>query len=434
MIASIGKIHPLPLLLLLATWSTLLLLAGCGSGNSSVLNPLTTTSNTAASVPVNLPVNSTQTSSGQSNVMPLYVDGGIATLASYPNGVFTNVTVCLPATRQCNTIDHVLVDTGSVGLRLLAHSAGGELTLPLPAVTENGKPLYECLQFADGYTWGSINSATVQLGQETTPTLPIQVIGNNTQLIPPSCTQNAVQNTPENDLASLGTNGILGVGVFTQDCGATGCMPLPYYACTTTACNDNIVPALQNMVQNPVSMLPQDNNGLIMELPAIPTIGSALVNGQLLLGVNTRSDNQFPTGQLLTLDPSTGYLGGSTWNGNTFATSYVDSGTSVFEVGSTLIKNCSSISFSCPTATLPIQAAIFDTNGVTQTISFDIANATALFNQNPNYVAFNDLGATAPDNNTLVLGMPFFYGTQVAELIGSSNGSTGGQVGFTPLQ
>src|SRR6516162_5708348 len=58
------------------------------------------------------------------NVAPLTVDEGPAQLqtlygAAYLNGVFVTVNVCLPGTSTCQTIDHVLVDTGSIGLRLL---------------------------------------------------------------------------------------------------------------------------------------------------------------------------------------------------------------------------------------------------------------------------------------------------------------------------
>src|SRR3569623_3398870 len=32
------------------------------------------------------------------------------------NGLFTPVTLCVPGTAQCQTVDHFLVDTGSVGV------------------------------------------------------------------------------------------------------------------------------------------------------------------------------------------------------------------------------------------------------------------------------------------------------------------------------
>ena len=49
---------------------------------------------------------------------------------NYVNGLFATVTVCTPGNTNCQTIDHVLVDTGSNGLRLLAQGTAGGLFDP----------------------------------------------------------------------------------------------------------------------------------------------------------------------------------------------------------------------------------------------------------------------------------------------------------------
>jgi len=51
------------------------------------------------------------------NVQAITVDGG--PLGNYADAAFVSVQVCVPVTATCQTIDHVLVDTGSVGFRLL---------------------------------------------------------------------------------------------------------------------------------------------------------------------------------------------------------------------------------------------------------------------------------------------------------------------------
>jgi hypothetical protein len=81
-------------------------------------------------------------------VAEVTVDPGLP-LIGYVNGLFATVTVCVPGTSDCQSIDHVLVDTGSSGLRLL----GSELTIALPAWTDDssGLPLAECTQFVDSY-------------------------------------------------------------------------------------------------------------------------------------------------------------------------------------------------------------------------------------------------------------------------------------------
>src|SRR5258708_37366610 len=56
------------------------------------------------------------TTSGQ-NVAPIVVNAGPAN--NYANGAFTSVTLCVPGTSTCQTIDGVLVDTGASGLRLV---------------------------------------------------------------------------------------------------------------------------------------------------------------------------------------------------------------------------------------------------------------------------------------------------------------------------
>ena len=90
-------------------------------------------------------------------------------------GVPKFVTVCVPGTGNCQVIDHVQIDTGSVGLRILS----SVLTLPLPRQSDaNGNPLLECAQFADGFSWGPVATADMQIAGEKASSLPVQVIGD----------------------------------------------------------------------------------------------------------------------------------------------------------------------------------------------------------------------------------------------------------------
>ena len=93
------------------------------------------------------------------------------------NTMFTSVTVCVPgSTSSCQTIDHIQVDTGSYGLRILAPV----LTLTLPVETlANGSSLAECTQFVDGFSWGPVVTADFQIAGETAKSLPVQVIGDS---------------------------------------------------------------------------------------------------------------------------------------------------------------------------------------------------------------------------------------------------------------
>ena len=101
------------------------------------------------------------------NVAPLIVDSGPQ--GGEVNLAFVTVTVCVPGTNQCQDIDHVQVDTGSEGLRLLS----GVLTnITLPS----DNSLAECLVFADGYVWGPLATADVTIAGESAQSVPVHVL------------------------------------------------------------------------------------------------------------------------------------------------------------------------------------------------------------------------------------------------------------------
>ena len=113
----------------------------------------------------------------------------------------------------------------------------------------------------DRFRWRS-----VILGNEPAVEVPIQVIDSTFGTLPTAC-KNADQSP-----ADAGFNGILGVGPFAQDCGSTCSNSAGngmYYACNGSTCSGTSVP-LSNQVQNPVALLPQDNNGVIVQLPSVP--------------------------------------------------------------------------------------------------------------------------------------------------------------------
>src|SRR5690348_16243322 len=82
------------------------------------------------------------------NVAPLIVDNGPPTVASSTtpavNTLYTTVTICTPGTNTCETIDHIQVDTGSVGLRII----GSQVNISLPLEQgPNGESIAECTKF-----------------------------------------------------------------------------------------------------------------------------------------------------------------------------------------------------------------------------------------------------------------------------------------------
>jgi len=104
------------------------------------------------------------------NVIPLVVDAGPVAGRPSINVGYVSVTVCTPGTSgttaACQTIDHVVLDTGSYGLRLLNSQLSSSLNLP--ATTNfSGHAVGECLQFVIGTTWGSVRLADVYAGRRS---------------------------------------------------------------------------------------------------------------------------------------------------------------------------------------------------------------------------------------------------------------------------
>ena len=122
-----------------------------------------------------------------SNSAPLFVNFGLNgntgnPSTAYYNGLFTSVTVCLPGTADCQIIPDVLVDTGSVGLRVLNSALTTVPATELTTITDSdGNQVQECVQFGDtSYAWGPVLVADVVIAGERASSVPIQVIGDTT--------------------------------------------------------------------------------------------------------------------------------------------------------------------------------------------------------------------------------------------------------------
>jgi len=376
------------------------------------------------------------------NVQPIVVDAGPAPQSFVTaNEAFTSVTVCLPNSSTCQTIDHVLVDTGSSGLRLLSSAGGGELTLGLPQTNDSsGNPLYECEVFLDGYTWGSVSAADITVASEKASSVPVQVVvpSSASPAVPASCSS---QNPPggtgnEGDsLMAFGANGILGIGLFQQDCGGfcvtNSTNPTVYYDCPSSGCTPTTATLLQQ-VPNPVAMFATDNNGVLIQLPSVPDGGLASVQGSLIFGIGTESNNGLGSAQVYDVPDSGSGAGGFTtiFNGNTYTSSFIDSGSNGFFFNDSSIPTCPSPNqdWFCPTTSpLSLSAQNQGTNmssGVQ--VNFTIENENNLSGSN---TAFSTLagpyGSTPPAE--FDWGLSFFYGRNVFTAIDgmSTPGGTG---------
>jgi len=358
---------------------------------------------------------------GAQNSVALTVDGGPAGIGGiYPDAAFANVTVCVPGTSNCQAIDHVLVDTGSYGLRILKSA----LTLPLAQESH----LVECAQFVSFFTWGPVMLADVKMGGEVASNVPLQVIGDTDtgfSSIPAAC-QNSSPGGAADTLQTLGANGLLGVGSFIQDCGpacASSTTPGFYYSCpTATTCAGTTVPLAQQ-VPNPVAMFASDNNGVLIQLPAIASdSGQATAAGTMFFGIGTQSNNALGSATIFQVDQFGDFT--TVYNGHSYPGSFLDSGSNgIFFLTTALtgMPDCGDgdTGFYCPAATTSFTTTTQGTTGTSEPVAFKAANVNLLFSGNN--TAFNDLTGNNPScfvNTTTTApcfdwGLPFFFGRNV---------------------
>ena len=368
--------------------------------------------------------------------MPLTVSNG--TDSSGVNLPQVSIRLCAPGTGTCQTIDNVLVDTGSTGIRIAADALNSAMKSALPQEAVNGAPLNACAQFLDGYTWGTMRVADVTLGPKSASAQPLQIVGDpNSGNVPAACSDNNTLQ-PENTPDKLGTNGIIGVAAVLQDCGAAcaqQAIPATYYTCAAGAsCRGTTVP-LAMQAQNVVANFAQDNNGVVLGLPAISSAGQGVTVGTLYFGVATQGNNAMSGATVLKTDSRTLSVSVS-YKNTSFPDSFLDSGSNFFFLNDSTIAQCASNGtfkgFYCPASTLALSASFTAATGPALSQSFAIASAQSLFTGNPGVVAVDNIAAASSGTSAIDFGLPFFYGRLVA-VLNEGQSALGQQGPFTAL-
>ncbi|MGF6303736.1 hypothetical protein OKW42_007089 [Paraburkholderia sp. WC7.3d] len=258
---------------------------------------------------------------------------------------------------------------------------------------------------ADGRPTGIIDSDPGDRRYRALPAAPIDCANSGASLL---------------TVSSLHANGILGVGLFPVDCGS-GCsnsaLPRWYYSCSTSGCAATAQPLAQQ-VTNPVSSFPLDNNGVVIDLPAVADAGAAGASGSLIFGIGTQSNNTLTSTNVLKANAATGYVTTAS-GGQTYAVSYLDSGSNGLFFHSTQFPLCGF--WYCPTSTQSANASITGVDGVSSTVSFDIGNSSTLFASTNN--AFDNLAGNSSQG--FGWGLPFFYGKRIYTAIAARNTSAG---------
>ncbi|WP_144111458.1 DUF3443 domain-containing protein [Paraburkholderia sp. BCC1886] len=408
--------------------------AACGGGGGSDSSSSSSTSgNGNSSTTLNggsLPASPTQQpiAATASNTVAITVGKGVAGVVNIPA---VSVTICAPgSTTNCQTINNIQVDTGSFGLRVVGSALNASLLGALPTSTATGGgQLAECATFADGYTWGSVRTATLTIGGETTTAAtPLQIIGDvSTSSLPANgCGTGAAENT----VSDLGANGILGIGNAPVDCGATCANPTTaaaysnYFSCPGGAsCTRTAVP-VEQQVTNPVTKFAADNNGVIVQMPPLADSGAPSATGTLVFGIGTQSNNTMAATQKFVTD-SYGDMNNSVFNGTTVV-AFLDSGSNGYFFGDSTLAQCGSAysGFYCPASAQTRSVTLAGVSGTQAAVSIGIVSAATLFGNTSNY-AFNDLAGQIGGNSSFDLGLPFFYGRYV--YYGIDQTASGGQ-------
>lgn len=265
------------------------------------------------------------------NSMPIVVKGISTATAHAFNRITASIRVCTPGSdTACVTVDNVILDTGSVGLRLQGRALAAS-SLPVVTTADN-RPVAECFAFVGrSNIWGNVRRADVHLGGLVARNIPVQV--SDRTLARP-----ADNSCPDynNDPAS---NATLGIGWAKLDRAGT------YYECGASDCtrfaNGTVPPEVR--VPNPVSRLPVHDNGEVFEIPQARAAVTDQIAGTLFFGVGTAADNRLdPSVQIVPLDAQGNF---TTWfDGNTYPESYFDSGTQTLGFLDPNLQTCMSYS------------------------------------------------------------------------------------------
>jgi len=346
------------------------------------------------------------------NYLPIQV-GPTSSQFVVPNIPWVSATICVPGTTNCETIDNIILDSGSTGLRVLS----SVLTLNLPTEQSGGNQLAECAPFGSAIAWGSVATASVTLGGEPPVTVPIQVIDANfgTSSPPPPCS------FPLTSPGQLGGNGILGIMPAQFDSGFD-----EYFTCQNGTCSFLSLPGTQ-AVQNPVYLLPQDNNGAIVYLNPISDQGASQGVGAMVLGVDTEPNNDpnfVSSGDVYHCVNSSSEAFFTNYKGQQIWQSIADTGSNMLYFQDSSLPQCPLTIFTpgyCPNPNANLTASLVGSTGTPQALGFTVGNGSALVASGNS--AFDDLAAPIPPGLGGVefdWGLPFFFGRSVFIAYGPS--------------
>lgn len=396
-----------------------LTLAGCGGGGSTGQAPTPLPQVSQAEFSQGLPLKSVgfggnTIAQAASNVVPVSI--------AAKNLMLVAVTVCRPSTATCVTVDKVMLDTGSVGLRLYAPAVQNALA---PVA---GSSTAECGIFGSFYTWGPLREADVRLGALQASNIRVQLYGDGS--VPAAsavgCGDSSSGRLADPLPSKTGFNGILGVKGLQADSQS-------YYSCSTASCSA-VTLTMAEKLPNPVSKLPIDANGYSIQMPSIPESGANGVAGAFVLGVGTRPNNSLPaTVTTIPLDSNQGF---QLWMGGVAATALVDSGTGVYALPKAQglsLPTCAGpeAAVYCPANPMSLAILMKPSFSPTAVVGTNLTIGDGAAFLSNSMVASSTVATAVPATVSsfgvdALLGVPFFFGRNIYFGIEGQPVSTGG--------
>ena len=346
----------------------------------------------------------------------VYVDAGPPGTGYNANRLYTDVTICQVGNPgNCQTIPHILVDTGSTGLRVLSSLLNPGLGLSKVSAP-GGFPLLSCVRFVDNsFAWGPVAEADIRLGSKAASRVRIQLIADPGYT---GLSSNCAMGSDITDASTLGANGILGIGLFREDCGAlcvSNASNSFYFTCSNLFClgipPGTTVP-LASQIKNPISTFASDNNGVVIDLPSVGSLPAREVSGKMIFGIGTQGNNQPVLSRVLAAN-SVGH-NTTVFEGRSLNRSFIDSGSNGLFFDSSVLPVCAgsgSSGFYCPSGFLTLGATLTGRNFVSIPVDFNVDNALNSFvGANP---VLPNLAGTLGDARSFDWGLPFFLGRKV---------------------
>ncbi|TGP42503.1 DUF3443 family protein [bacterium M00.F.Ca.ET.228.01.1.1] len=356
------------------------------------------------------------TTTGANNVLPVSVR-----TPNYDfNRALVSVTVCVPGTSLCETVDNVMVDTGSVGLRL-QRSALKHPERFAAMAGPDAHALAECYRFVSSAAWGIVTRVDLRLAAIQASSIPIQIVDESNASYgdhprPDTCLKSSKP-------TSNGTLGIAAVSL--NDCKDPCFISLKtprYYQCTVDGCTPVARAVAANFrVVHPIAALPWDNNGYVLDVQPVPESGATAARRTLTLGIGTQQNNVLDVTNVVDLAPNGTFT--TVWNGQSYPASYFDTGTEEYYFATAPVGAQECGSHWCATPEAEFSATL---KGQTTdaTAKLRVGDSATLVRSGKG--AFRNVAIVAHrDSRAVVWGMPFFIGRKVFVKLNDGSGGSG---------